>query len=167
MRCMKPTERLCAVLLHHHYANFLSPHHMVKNCPSTKNCEWCQQRHYSLLHLWEIAGSDEDVIDVADLTPKKLRYAYNTQPLEDSGDDEIFEINAKRRRRCSAGGRRSASRKGRPEDGRESGPHNFFKVKETYLECRISHVFYQLNPSVVTWLARMTKFVKISNFRSK
>ncbi|XP_020718143.1 uncharacterized protein LOC110119122 [Ceratitis capitata] len=98
MRRLEPAERLRAVLLHRHCANCLSPNHMANNCPSTRNCDRCSERHHSLLHLWETDRSEEDVPpvgDVIDHRSKRRHCPYWAQALPDgSSDDEVLEIDA-------------------------------------------------------------------------
>ncbi|XP_012154626.2 uncharacterized protein LOC105664521 [Ceratitis capitata] len=98
MRRLEPAERLRAVLLHRHCANCLSPNHMANNCSSRRNCDRCQERHHSLLHLWGTDRSEVDVPpvgDVIDHRSKRRHCPYRAQALpDDSSNDEVLEIDA-------------------------------------------------------------------------
>ncbi|CAD7002634.1 unnamed protein product [Ceratitis capitata] len=98
LRRLEPTERLRAVLLHRHCANCLSPRHMASSCPSTRHCDRCQERHHSLLHLWETDRGEEDVpqaLSAVDSRPTRRHDPYRAQPLlDDSSAEEVLEIDA-------------------------------------------------------------------------
>ncbi|CAD6997137.1 unnamed protein product [Ceratitis capitata] len=90
LRRMEAAERLRAVLVHHHCANCLSPHHTAKTCQSPKSCDRCQQRHHSLLHLGEQGrdGGDESIVLDNDTTTRRKRQPYTAKALEESSEDE-------------------------------------------------------------------------------
>lgn len=96
IRRMEPEERLRAVLLHRHCANCLSSRHMASSCPSTRNCERCQERHHSLLHLREAPSEREDVslgpnaADVRLNRQSRQHRPYRARALS----EEVLEIDA-------------------------------------------------------------------------
>ncbi|CAD6997679.1 unnamed protein product [Ceratitis capitata] len=94
MRRMEPTERLRAVLLYRHCANCLSPHHMASRCPSTRTCDRCHERHHSLLHLREMEEDVPSSQGAADGQHRRQHCPYRAQPLTESSDEEVLEIDA-------------------------------------------------------------------------